>query len=37
MHKFNMSFVFSFLYSWIDVLDLKQRAEIQEPFKMKLI
>jgi hypothetical protein len=24
MHKFNMSFVFSFLYSWIDVLDLNQ-------------
>ena len=38
MHKFNMSYV---LYSWIDVLNLNQlfnwRAEIWEPFKMKLI
>jgi hypothetical protein len=37
MHKFNMSFV----YSWIDILDLNQPfswiAEIWEPFKMKLI
>ena len=41
MHNFTMSFVFYFLYSWIDVLDLNQpfnwRAEIREPFKMKLI
>ena len=39
MPKFNTSFVF--LYSWIDVLDLNQpfnwKAEIWEPFKMKLI
>ena len=37
MHKFGISF----LYSWIYVLDLNQplkwRAEIWEPFKMKLI
>ena len=40
MHKFNTSFVFHFLYSWIDVLDLNQpfnwRVEIWEPFKMEL-
>ena len=41
MHKFNMSFCVSFLYSWIDILNLNQpfnwKAEIWEPFKIKLI
>ena len=36
-----MTFVFAFLYSWIDVLDLNQHfnwsAQIWEPFQMKLI
>jgi hypothetical protein len=41
MHKIDMIFCISFLYSWIDVLDLNQpfswSADIWEPFKMKLI
>ena len=41
MHGFNMSFVFHFLCSWINILDLNRRfnwrADIWEPFKMKFI
>ena len=30
MHKFDMNFCISFLYTWIDVLDLKQPFQLND-------